>query len=102
MVKVLQILACAAMFAGFTSSAGAQEVEVEGRWVCVVRCQVPNGRAWIEGRRRGLVIYNEVRDRSRGHFVDEFTLVAVDWDLTGRVSRDGETIYWSNGMRWIR
>lgn len=102
MIRILHILACGAVLAGSILDARAQGYDMEGRWVCVVQCQIQNGGAWIEGRRRGLTIYNEVRNQSRGYYADPFTIVAVDWRITGRISRDGSTLFWSNGTRWIR
>ena len=87
---------------GLTVDARAQGYNLEGPWTCVARCQIPGGRMYIEQRGRGLTLINEVRQVSRGYLANPFTIVATDWNLTGRISRDGGTIFWANGSRWAR
>jgi len=82
--------------------AQAQGYGVGGAWTCVGQCQIPGGRAFIDERGRGLTLYNEVRQPSRGYFADPFTIVATDWRATGRIGRRGDVIFWGNGTRWVR
>jgi hypothetical protein len=82
--------------------AGDAQAQYGGAWTCVGRCQIPGGRTFIEQRGRDLMLYNEVRQSSRAYFSDPFTIVAIDWRVTGRIGRGGGMIFWANGTRWVR
>jgi hypothetical protein len=102
MFKTL-LTALALGLATFISAGDAQaQYGVGGAWTCTGPCQVPGGRAFIDQRGGGITLYNEVRQRSRAYFSDPFTIVAVDWPVTGRLGRRGDVIFWSNGTRWVR
>jgi hypothetical protein len=86
----------------FISAGDAQAQYVGGGWTCVGPCQIPGGQAFIAQRGGAITLYNEVRQSSRAYFADPFTIVAIDWRVTGRLSRRGEAIVWNNGTRWVR
>jgi hypothetical protein len=95
-------LAFMAMALAAAPAAQAQAFDLGGPWRCRGACSVRNGPTWIEQRGGGLTFFNELRQPSRGYVADPFTVVATDWRLTGRISRGGDAILWSNGSRWVR
>jgi hypothetical protein len=95
-----------ALALGLATLAGAGDAQAQygvgGAWTCVGRCQIPGGRPFIDQRGGSITLYNEVRQPSRAYFADPFTIVAIDWRLTGRIGRGGGVIFWANGTRWVR
>jgi len=51
-----------------------------------------------------LTFINEFGDSSEGNFLDEMTIVAVDWEggLTATLNDNGRQIEWRNGSVWQR
>ena len=89
------------LFLLLTPLAGAQDFtvwSVGGNWTC-------SGRptSVTQDGHGQLVFTNEYGQRSKGHFTDEDTLVASEWEggLRGEVE-DGRVIRWANGTVWIR
>jgi hypothetical protein len=56
------------------------------------------GKVAIEVRQDSITLFNTKGPSSRARLVDDHTIYAIDWRITGTIS--GDQIQWSNGTVW--
>lgn len=77
------------------------EVEIAGSWRCSQGCSDSTSLASISRSGFQLVLKNERGNESSGIIVDKMTIMAYGWgNLVGRISEDGNSIFWDNGTVW--
>lgn len=100
------VIGCVGMITVFSTHALAAG-SFGGGWICTADCncapQSPDKSAKITEASGSVTFQNECGDKSKGNRVSANTVRASDWkNIVAKISKDGNTINWSNGSVWIR
>ncbi|MFA6293015.1 MAG: hypothetical protein WC637_14605 [Victivallales bacterium] len=78
-----------------------KRVTLEGQWELSKEGKTL-GTCFVLEDGEQMTFVNETGRRSRVVRENEGSVIAVDWDVKGKVSPDGKKIQWSNGVDWKR